>query len=338
MLMKIHIKKILIVFVFAFGFLLLPQAASASTISGIVYDNRRNPLIEVDLELLDDYYRLVSRTKTSASGRYEFSGLGDGRYTVRVLPFRYDLIDQSALVEISTVTSVSNQIGNTFMTQDFYLVPRKGSLADAETGVVFAQDIPKDAQKAYENATKDLAKKKTDEGIAGLRKAVSISPNYYLALQSLGKELFIKGEYGEALQSFIKASEVNSKSPTTFYYMGDCLIKLNYNKAALIPLNQALVLAPTSIQVLYLLGVAETSEGKYADAEKHLLQAVKFSKVSVPDIHWQLAQLYGNNLKKYNEAADELELYLKAGKFDDQQTAKVKKLIAEMRGKAKKAS
>ena len=332
------ISKLTFVLLFAAVIFFLSQKVSASTIAGIVYDNKRNPLGEVDVELLDDYYRSINRTKTNASGRYEFGGLGDGRFTVKVLPFRYEFADQSALVEITTITSVSGQIGNTYITQDFYLSPRKGSLEDTETGVIFAQEVPKEAQKIYEDAVKDLSRKRTNEGIAGLRRAVSVFPNYYLALQSLGKELFAKGEYGEALQVLLKASEINPKSPTTFYYMGYSLVKLDYTKAALIPLNQALLLAPASVQILYVLGIAETGEGKYAEAEKHLLRAEKLSKADVPEIHWQLAQLYANNLKKYQEAADELELYLKAGKFDEQQKAKVKKVIADLREKAKKSS
>lgn len=311
------------------------QEVSASTIAGIVYDNQRNPLGEVDVELLDDYYRSINRTKTNASGRYEFGGLRDGRFTVKVLPFRYDFADESALVEITTITSVSGQIGNTYLTQDFYLTPKKGTLADTETGVVFVQEVPKEAQKVYGEAVKELIRKKTEDGIAGLRKALSIFPNYYLALQSLGKELFAKSEYGEAIQILLKASEINPRSPATFYYMGYSLVKLNYTKAALIPLNQALLIAPSSVQILYILGIAEMGEGKYANAEKHLLRAEKLSKADVPEIHWQLAQLYGNDLKRYKEGADELELYLKAEKFDEQQTAQIKKVIIDLREKAK---
>ena len=338
MLKKFEINGNLWRSIFVFGILFFSQNAYASTISGIVYDNQRNPLIEVDVELLDDYYRQVNHTRTSASGRYEFGGLIDGRYTVKVMPFRYDLIDESALVEIATVVAVQGGQSNAYMTQDFYLTPRRGSLAETETGVVFAQEVPKEAEKLCNTALKDLSKKKTEEGIAGLRKAVGVFPNYYLALHSLGKEFFLKGEYGAALQALLKASEINLNSPTNYYYLGYTLSKLNYNKAAMIPLNKALTLAPSSVQVLYILGVAENSEGKYTEAEKHLVQAKKLAKVVIPDIYWQLAQIYGNKLKRYKEAADELELYLKAEKFDDVHTAKIKKVISDLREKAKKPS
>jgi tetratricopeptide (TPR) repeat protein len=144
----------------------------------------------------------------------------------------------------------------------------------------------------------------------------------------------MKGEYGEAAQVLLKASEINPKSPTTLYYLGYSLAKLNYNKAALIPLNQALLIAPTSVQVLFVVGTTEIAEGKYTDAEKHLTQAKTLSKTSVPDIHWHLAHLYADNLKKYKEAADELELYLKSGKFEDKHTEQVRKIITDLRKKS----
>lgn len=332
------IKKNVLRFIFVLGILFLAQNAFASTIAGTVFDNQRNQLSEVDVELQDDLYRMIARTKTSGAGRYQFDGLRNGRYTVRVLPFRYDFIDASMEVEISTINSVPGQDSNEYRTQDFYLSPRKGSLTETELGVVFAQEVPEDAQKSYDNAVKDLSKKRTEEGIVGLRAAVNTFPKYYAALHRLGKELFIKGEYGESIQVLLRASEINPKSPTTYYYMGYSLVKLNYTKAALIPLYQALQLAPSSVQVLFALGTAEEGEGKFEDAEKHLLQAKKLSKVGVPDIHWQLAQLYGKNLKKYKEAADELELYLKSGSFDEQQTAKVKKIITDLRKKTESRS
>ncbi len=53
-----------------------------------------------------------------------------------------------------------------------------------------------------------------------------------------------------------------------------------------------IVLAPSSTQVFFVLGKIERSGGKFNDAEKHLLQAKKLSKVAVPEIHKELAQLY----------------------------------------------
>ncbi len=309
---------------------------AASTISGTVYDKQRNSLVDVDVELLNDFYQQIRRTRTDGSGRYQFDGLNDGRYSVRVLAFRYDLEDQTQPAEIITLSTQGTQ-GSSFQLLDFYMSPRKGGLADAELGVVFAQEIPQEAKKTYEKALSDFSKKRTNEGILGLSKAVELFPDYYVALHRLGQELFILKKYQESAQFFFKAAQINQKSATSFYFLGYSLHRLGaeYNPAALAALKQAYTLAPASAQVLYVLGKIERASGNFENAEKHLLQAKKVSKVSIPEIHEELAQLYDNDMKKYNEAADELEIYLKASKPNDAKVKQIKKIISDLREKAK---
>lgn len=318
------------------------SAFAVSSISGTVYDSQRNLLSDVNVELLNDYYQQVKRTITDGAGRYNFEGLRDGRYTVRVMAFRYDLEDQSQLVEINTVRFDGTE-GTSFQLLDFSMFPRKGGLADSELGVVFAQDIPNEAKKTYERALKDISGKRTNDGIMGLNKAVELFPDYYLALHRLGKELFVLKKYQDAVPFFFKAAQVNPKSATSFYYLGYSLFNLNkeskeYNNAALAALIEANKLAPASAQVLFVLGKIERSNGNFENAEKHLLEAKKISKVTVPEIHKELAQLYGNDMKKYDEAADELEIYLKNNKPSDEEKKEMKKVISDLRGKAKSQS
>ncbi len=176
---------------FLFSILFLFQDTfGASTISGTVYDRQRNALPEIEVELLNDYYQMADRTRTDGSGRYQFNGLSNGRYTVRVFAFRYDLEDQSQQVEINT-QNVRGGEGSGFFQQDFYLLPKKGGLAETELGIVFAQEVPQNAKKTYEKAIKDLSDKHPNEGIIGLNEAIKIFPDYYLALYRLRKELYI---------------------------------------------------------------------------------------------------------------------------------------------------
>ncbi len=324
-----------VLFLFAV-FFLSQTAFAASTIQGTAYDKQRNTLSDIEVELLNDYYQMVNRARTDGSGRYQFNGVKDGRYTVRAFAFRYDLEDQDQSVEVIT-QNVRGTEGTGFFLADFYLLPKKGGLAETELGVVFAQEIPQNAKKTYEKAVKDLSDKRMTEGVLGLNEAVKLFPNYYLALHRIGKELFIMKRYIDAVPFLLKAAEVNPKSAFTFYYLGYSLHNLGkeYNKAAITALNNAFILAPSSTPVLYALGKIERSSGKYQEAEKHLLQAKKLSKVGVPEIHKELAQLYADDLKKYKEAADELELYLKASKLDGASAKQTKKVISGLREKAK---
>ncbi len=322
------------------GFIFLSQTAfGASTISGTVYDKQRNALVDVEVELLDDFYRVWQnggRTRTDGSGRYQFAGLPNGSYTVRVFAFRYDLEDQEIPVEINT-QNIRGGEGSGYFSQDFYLTPKKGGLRDSELSVVFAQEVPKEAEQAYQKAVEDFAKKRDDEGFANLKKSLEIFPSYYQALLRFGTELYTRKQYKESYQVFIKAIEVNEKSATSFYYLGNSFYNLgkDYYKAAYTSLNKAFTLAPSSVQVLWMLGKVERALGKFPEAETHLLQAKKLSKVGIPEIHKELAQLYDSDLKKYKEAADELELYLKHSRLEGDEEKKIKKIIANLREKAK---
>ena len=311
-------------------------ARAASTISGTVYDKQRNTLVDIDVELLNDFYQSIDRARTDGSGRYHFTGLADGRYTIRVYAFRYDLMDQDIPLEVIT-SNVRGGEGTGFYQQDFYLSPKKGGLAESEIGVVFAQEVPSDAKNAYNRAVKSLQDKKVEEGIMALNEAVKLFPTYYVALHRMGKELTIMQKFTDAIPFLIKAAEVNPKSASTLYYLGYGLHSLGkeYNKSAIVALTNANVMAPASVQVLYVLGKAERAEGRYADAEKHLVHAKKLSRSPIPEIHKELAQLYADNLKKYKEAADELEMYLKSSKQGDATSDQTKKVIASLRDKAK---
>ncbi len=316
----------------------LSQAISASTISGYVYaKSSRLGLPDIDVELQNEYYQSRGRTKTDGSGRYTFNGLADGYYTVKVMAFRYDFEDQEATLEIHTFKARGSGIGNALMNQDFYLMPRRGSLTEVETGVVFVQEIPDNAKKLFETAVADLSRNRTDEGIQGLRNAVNAFDQYYAAIYRLGMELFNKGQYAESAEFFMTAATINDKSATSLYYTGYSLYNLGkeYNNAALIALQRSLKLAPGTSQVLFLLGKIERGLGRLAEAEQHLLLAKKNARSHVPEIHRELAQLYGNDLKKYDSAADELEMYLKASKLSTVEEKKVKKVISDLRAKAK---
>jgi tetratricopeptide (TPR) repeat protein len=238
------------------------------------------------------------------------------------------------MVEVHT-QNIRGGEGVGFFVQDFYLNPKKGGLADSELGVVFAQEVPPEAKKLYDTALKDLGNKRTEEGVNELHQAVKIFPEYYDALHRLGKELFILGNYEQAYPFLMKAAEVNQKSATSLYYLGYSLFNLGHKKAAVTALTAANVLAPASVQILIVLGRAERGLGKFDDAEKHLLHAKKLARTSIAEIHKELAQLYANDLKKYVEAAEELELYLKASKLEGDAAKDIKKKISELREKSK---
>lgn len=313
----------------------IKRSVIENTISGVVYDNKRTPLSDVEVELLDDLSRFVSRNRTDSSGRYFFSGMPQGRYKIRAIPLLVDFEEGTIDVELVTFKlSQSAASSSDNVVQDIYLRPRKGGLNDTTiTGTVFIQNIPKDAEKLYDKAIEDLKKKRIEQGIKGLQDSLHIFPNYYLALEQLGSEFFKLRQYDVAAQAFLKAGEVNPKSATTYYMLGYCFYQLKNYKAAGIALRQAQFIAPSSVKVLLILGTTLRLNGEYGESEKYLKQGKKLANGGLPDINLQLALLYGNNLKRYKEAAEELEIYLKA-RPDTQDSKFMKELIKKFKEKA----
>lgn len=301
------------------------KSVTASTISGTVYDSRRNSLINVNVELMDSYHSLMKVTTTDGIGRYSFDGLNDGYFYVRVLPFRYDFDEETQMVEIKTISLTSRQ-GYTNQIMDFVLTPRKGTLAEAQAEIVFAQEIPDTAKKSFDAGQKLLRKGKIEEAINSFQEAVKTFPDYYLANHYLGAVYYNNKDFEHAVPPLLKAVQINDKNGVTLFFLGYSLAKLNYNKAAIIALSKASIIIPSSPAVFAALGVAQRMERVYKDAEKSLLQAKKLQKSENAEIYKELGALYSETAQ-YDKAIDSLEHMLKVGTFSDADTEKIKEQI-----------
>ena len=328
------------VLAFFFLFSFSSSSYAVNVIAGFVFDKVGVAIPDIDIELLDEYERTVpnGRQKTSPSGRYEFQVNNNGRYFLKVYAFRYDLMDEKREVVVGGITASSISGASSYNTEDFYLQPKRGGLKDAELSIIFAQDIPKEAKTAYEDAVSKLSKKQTTEGYAQLRKSIELFPRYFQALYRYGVELMVKKQYEDAASLFFRAADVNPKSAISYFNLSVCLEAMgsDYRKAALVAVGETLKLAPASGGANLVAGRIERAAGDYLSAEKHLLQAKKLSSPPDPQVYKELAQLYSNNLKKYKEAADELESFIKASKITGEEEAKMRAMVAGLREKAKK--
>ena len=154
------------------------------------------------------------------------------------------------------------------------------------------------------------------------------------ALDRFGSEYVLRKQYREAAKYMIRAIDVNRRSYTSFYALGVASYNLKNLPAAIEALNAATVINPQSINAQLFYGMVLRIDGSYQKAEKALLQAKNLAKnAPVAEIHWQLGLLY-EKTSRYQEAADELEQYLKA-EPKAANAEQIKKLIAQLRLKAK---
>ena len=335
-------KRILFVIIFQsiFVFSLLAfhvQAQSNNTISGHVFNPERQPLTEVYVELLNEVDSIIARRKTTSGGRYIFTGLTGGTFTIRVLTTGSDLEEQSIDVSISS-NGIAGRSPTESLQEDFYLKRRRSGNGKNITGAIFAQEIPEESRKIYDKAIESFAKSNSAEAIQSLELAIKLFPTYYLALERLAQEYAAQEKWELAYDLFKRAATVNTRSFTSLYGLSVAASKLQKSDEAMNSAKEAVSINAESIEAQLLIGNCQRKAKLFNEAEKSLKEAEKLAKGKSPDVHWNLALLYAYNLVKYNAAADQLELYLKARalkeKSDGADTETIKKLIKQFRDKA----
>jgi Tfp pilus assembly protein PilF len=320
--------------------ILVPQ--SRNEISGTVFGESHRAVADVYVELLDEVGSTVGHSRTTYSGRFTFVGLSNGTFKIKVLPFGTDYREQ---IQEVVLAAISARPGGGVDRQNIDIYLKLNDRANsspfaAAPGVVFAQEIPPAAKKYYDEGVIYLHDKKEKEGMASLKKAIESFPTYYLALDRLGAEYAMRGNsnrsYWEAgLVLLSKAVEVNPRGYSSVFGLGWTQYQLGLNTEAIETLRHATVIYGKSADPFLWLGKALRHAHTYAEAEVAFKRANELSGGKVADIHWEMAGLYSDQ-KRYNESADELELYLKtAPKGTD--SDKIKRLIKQLREQVGKA-
>lgn len=318
---------------------IVSYAQFGNTLTGFVFGSQRQPVSDATVELLDDYSRSVGRTRTNASGRYMFNRISSGRFRVRVLSLGLNYEEQEQEFEIQNFASQNSQgsivtSGYENVQKDFYLRPRKGSEAINKSESIFVQVIPEQAKQTYKKALEELDSKNDEQGLKDLKSAIEAFPDYYDALERLGTEYIKSQHYVPAQILLQKAVQINPRGYKSWYGLAYSLYSLNNVTDAIEAAQKATSLNQFSVESPLLTGLLLRISGKFDQAEKQLKKAKELSKGTVPEVYWQLALLYGNNLKRYEEAADELEIFLKI-RPNAKNAENIKKLVKEFREKAK---
>jgi len=299
-----------------------------SRIEGVVWDPYRRPVRDLYVELQDEDYLAIARVRTDSAGRFTFNGPSGGRYNIKVLTSGTNYLEYTESVQIiSVVRGASDTVY-----LDIYLKfdKRKVNSNAAEiTEVVFVQDVPDEARKLYKKGVKDLHEK-GNLGFSELEEAVKIFPTYFDALNTLGREYVAIKEYEKSLVFLIRSIDVNQRSFSSFYALAYACYQLNHRPEALEASRGATMLQPNSLNAQLLYGTLLRLDHSYEKAEKALVAAEKLSKDKpVPEVHWQLALLY-NKLGRNQEAADELEAYLRI-RPEAQDKKQIQDWIAKLR-------
>ncbi len=313
----------------------LPASAQnfRSSISGFVFDMDRRPISQVIVELRSDF-STVGRTKTDGSGRFYFTGLALGRYSIRVMPLGTPYQEATEEVELAGMGSRGQALSD-HQQKDVYLRRRKSPGPESTTtGVIFAQEVPPEAAALYKSAVSDLESERKDEGIEDLQRAIDLFPKYFMALHRMGMELLGQKQFERAAETFEKAIGVNERCFDCWYGLAYAKYTLRKFPEAVTAGQKAVAERAGSVEANLVLGMSYRMTKDFPKAESALKQAAKSADGASPDVHWQLALLYGKDLERFSDAAKELEAYLKLEpEAPNKET--IKKLIRQFKDRSK---
>lgn len=304
----------------------LTAAAQANSISGHVFDSQQNPIPDLQVELLNDVDSILQRTKTDSGGQFTFRRLTAGIFQVRVQTFGTSYVPQTQRVQLERTRA--------FEQLDFVLGKSVVS-SNAVAGAVFVQEVPEQARKEFVRGTVLLEKgEQRREALETLRNAIEIFPLYFDALELLGTEYVKDKNYESAIPVLSKAIEVNGRAYQSLYAVSIAQYNLKLLPEALDSMRRGITFNQKSAAANLWLGMLLRYSKKLDESETYLKHANQLSDSKLPDVHWQLALLF-NDLKRYGEAADELEVFLKV-QPDSKDKELIQKLIQRFRDRSKK--
>lgn len=305
---------------------LTTNSVAVNRIEGVVYDPNRMPVEKVFVELLNDVESVIGRTRTNAVGRFSFLGMPPGRFIIKVLPLGTNMMEQTQEVQIANATRTSNDTAYI----DIYLryEKRSGGENEVTREVLFVQDVPDAAKKLYQEGVSELAKN-PEKGMAKLEEALHIFPQYFDALNWMGRAYISQKNYEKAYPYLLRAIDVNNRNYSTYYSLGFAFYQLKQYPAALEAARATTLLAADSADAQLLYGTLLRIQGEYSDAEKILLKSNTLAKGTNGEVHWQLALLY-NRLNRTQDTIDQLQVYLKLVP-DTPDKAKIQEMIAKLK-------
>lgn len=322
------------------------QAALAqgrNEISGTVFGETGRPVADINIELVTDLGSSLTRIRTDPSGRFTFRGLTNGSYSVRILPYGTDYKEQTQSVVLATVSASASDRQQLQIYLSLNERARQGPFA-LVAGVIFVQEVPRAAERLFLEGVRHLTEKRQDQGFDSLKKSIEAFPTYFVALDRLGAEYAIRGfstsdrsylEAGVVLLS--KASEVNPKGVSSVFGLGWAQYHLGMTDQAVESFRRATTLAGNKAADTYLwLGKALKRASTLDQAEAAFKRASELTNGKSAEVHWQTARLY-HDQKRYKEAADAFELFLKA-QPKSADAEKIRDLIVQLREKAAKQS
>lgn len=281
------------------------------TIQGTVFlpDGRR-PDTPINVQLQSTTFTPLS-IYSDKNGNFAFKSLSPGSYTIVVEPGEdFNITRENITIDpdvISTRTTASAKV----ITIPVYLQFKPGRRLINQVINAKLANIPKNALEHYEKALEFIRKDKIKESVIELRSAISLYPEFSIALTELGIQYLKLGKLKEALDSLRSSMQIDPNDYETKLNLGIALLNNRETFDAEKLLKEVVALNINAVTPHYYLGITLLQQKNLdeAQAEFELVKKLKSEK-ELPLVHKYLGGIYWAK-KEYKLAADELEKYIK---------------------------
>jgi Flp pilus assembly protein TadD len=248
------------------------------------------------------------------NGNFAFRGLAPGSYTVIIEGDEYEPARESVFIdtEVKSRTGIAPPSISRPYTVLIYLQLKRDDNGQAKPGVLNAAlaNVPEAARNLFMQALESIKRNDTKKAIEQLRAAISVYPDFGLALNELGVQYLRLNDTTKAAEALSHAVKVAPDAFVSRLNYGIALLEKKSFAEAEEQLRQAVKRNETSALAHYYLGLTLLSRRSYDEAEKELLKSVQLGGDGLSLAHKYLGGLYWRK-ENYARAVKELELYLK---------------------------
>lgn len=303
------------------------NAQGSSVIEGYVRDRHGKALADVTVVLKGGAGIQVDRVRTDQEGHYLFFQIGPGIYFI-TLEFK-NTLEESRRVEFA-----ANETG-AHRREDFTIENSIEPSAPGSTNPlepVFLQQVPADAEQAYQKGMEHMQAGRRDEAVAAFELAAAKFPAYFNALNQLGLEYLRRGDVARAGTVCQRAVTVNKNSASARFGLGWAFYQAEKLNDAARELSAAVKLNPRVAESYWFLGMTEMERKRWAAAEQAFASFRKlYTRDDRPLLHLYLTSVY-DSLGRTTAAITSLETYLKLAPEKDR-TTKLRELLEQLKRK-----
>lgn len=306
------------------------QVQSGGTITGRIIASEGLPE-RIKVQLLAEGEMIVEESYTDSNGNFSFGNLPNGTYAVSVHVKGYRPVRRVVVVDLQIMARYQTEILLERVADEPKAAGQiiSGSprtyLLNAKNGTAFNLK----AVREFEKANKLQQEQKFQGAMTHYQKALSISPDFYPALNNLGTLYLRLKDTALAETAFLKSLELNPEDGEAYINLGHVLYEEGKYSQAIVRLDDGLRHSPQSAVGHFFIGSAYMKLGQFEKAEQNLKMASTLDPKGLTAARLQLANLY---LKRNDlpAASAELEAYIETNPTDPQVPA-IKKTLANIK-------